>query len=363
MMKRMIVATVLALCWGGAARANGLDRLDDYNVVWTTPSADSGESMPVGGHDVGLNVWVEDGELLVYLARAGCYDENGALLKLGRLRVNLEPNPFADDGFFRQELKLREGCVEIRAGRGEEPEATVRVWVEVHRPVARVEIEAEEEITATAAYETWRHEDMEVPNDRKHMRYSFAGRRAMVLMDYWRYAGEVTIYRDVIEPGEDGVVFYHRNRDETVFDYQMRQQKLEAVRDRMHNRLAGLTFGGLLTGEKFVADGTTEGEYAHTPFRGWRYRSEEPSRRHRLRVVTHIAQTETLEEWRRGLQEMSEATDTTREEAWRKNLAWWEAYWQRSRIDINPDRAGADDAGWQVGRNYAYTRTRERKER
>ncbi len=65
-----------------------------------------------------------------------------------------------------------------------------------------------------------------------------------------------------------------------------------------------------------------------------------------------MEQSETIEEWRRGLQDRAKASAASREEAWQKNLLWWEAFWQRSRIDINPDRAGTDDAGWQVGRNY-----------
>ncbi len=74
MMKRTILATLLAILGTGAARADGLAWLDAYNVVWTTPSRNSGESMPVGGGDIGLNVWVEDGEVLFYLTQAGCRD-------------------------------------------------------------------------------------------------------------------------------------------------------------------------------------------------------------------------------------------------------------------------------------------------
>jgi len=32
--------------------------LEPYNPIWNTPSQNSGESMPCGGHDIGLNVWV-----------------------------------------------------------------------------------------------------------------------------------------------------------------------------------------------------------------------------------------------------------------------------------------------------------------
>src|SRR5215470_14760169 len=60
-----------------------------YNIIWTTQSGNASESMPCGGGDIGLNVWVENGELLVYIARSGSFDENNALLKSGRLRVRL----------------------------------------------------------------------------------------------------------------------------------------------------------------------------------------------------------------------------------------------------------------------------------
>jgi hypothetical protein len=33
--------------------------MNAYNIAWTTPSRDASESMPCGGGDIGLNVWVE----------------------------------------------------------------------------------------------------------------------------------------------------------------------------------------------------------------------------------------------------------------------------------------------------------------
>lgn len=92
----------------------GLEWLDPYNVVWTNQSKNAGESMPVSGGDIGLNVWVEDDELFFYIGRADCRDENGALLRLGRVRISLIPNPF-EHGTFRQELRLRAGYVLINA--------------------------------------------------------------------------------------------------------------------------------------------------------------------------------------------------------------------------------------------------------
>ena len=63
--------------------------IDQYNLHWNSQSLNSGESMPCGGGDIGLNVWVENDELLFYLLRSGTFDEHNTLLKLGRVRVKL----------------------------------------------------------------------------------------------------------------------------------------------------------------------------------------------------------------------------------------------------------------------------------
>ena len=44
--------------------------LDDYNPCWTTQSRDASESMPCGGGDIGLNVWVENDEVFFYVSKS-----------------------------------------------------------------------------------------------------------------------------------------------------------------------------------------------------------------------------------------------------------------------------------------------------
>ena len=82
-MSRTAIAAILAICCTPSVRSDDLAWLDAYNVAWTTTSKHAGESMPVSGGDIGLNVWVENDELLFYMGRAGYRDENGAL-KIGR---------------------------------------------------------------------------------------------------------------------------------------------------------------------------------------------------------------------------------------------------------------------------------------
>jgi hypothetical protein len=39
-----------------------------YDVAWTTPGVNgSADSMPLGGGDIGINTWFEDGKLLFNL--------------------------------------------------------------------------------------------------------------------------------------------------------------------------------------------------------------------------------------------------------------------------------------------------------
>jgi len=63
------------LClWGGMAlnaQQTSEDWLQAYNPYWTTQSKNSSESMPCGGGDIGMNVWVENDEVLLYISRSG----------------------------------------------------------------------------------------------------------------------------------------------------------------------------------------------------------------------------------------------------------------------------------------------------
>lgn len=129
--------------------------LDQYNIVWTTQSQNSSESMLCGGGDIGLNVWVEKGGILFYLSRSGAFDENNVFPKFGRVRLKISPNPF-DQGVFKQELKLKEGYVEISG-----TNTLVKIWVDVFKPVINVETESNRPVTIEAIYENWRINDLE----------------------------------------------------------------------------------------------------------------------------------------------------------------------------------------------------------
>ncbi|MCP5109228.1 MAG: hypothetical protein GY953_00170, partial [bacterium] len=320
--------------------------LKQFNTVWTTQSKNSGESMPVSGGDIGLNVWVENDELLIYLGRAGCRDENGALLKPGRVRVKLTPNPF-EGAAFRQELKLGEGHVLVTAKQADGKQVAIKVWVEVKRPIVHLDIKSDTPVTAEATYESWRTADLELADSRsKH------DRRAMCMINYDAYPGKVILHKDEIRADDHLVRFHHRvDNAKDSFDFQVKQQGLGPIRDQLVNPLKNLVWGGALAGDGFSLADETTGTYAETPFKGWKYVSKAPATSHRVRVCLHIDQVEKQDAWDAALQKLIDRSPAEDAKAWQANQDWWSGFWNRSRLVINSGR-GEKDAGWRIGRNY-----------
>ncbi|MHC4664720.1 MAG: DUF5703 domain-containing protein [Planctomycetota bacterium] len=333
----------------GADNSDTVDLLRRRNVVWNSQSSNPSESMPVGGGDVGLNVWVENNELLFYIGRSGTFDENNHMLKLGRVRLTLDPNPFSKGGEFRQELKLQEGYVEITAKTASQAGATMMLWVEVFRPVIHVDIECDTDVSVTAHYEGWRNTARELPADDRKSRFP--------CMSLVGYPGKVTMYADHVEFGDNAVLWYHRNsNDDLLFDKEIRQQELEEVKDQMWNLLKNRTFGGLMKGEGMLQAATSSGRYGHTDFKAWRLHSGSPKKKHKLRIYLHTDQAETIEKWKQALSALIYEADAAERCAWEEHQAWWKQFWQRSHLFINADRPDPNDTAWQFGRNYQLFR-------
>ena len=323
---------------------------DNYNIVWNTQSKDASGSMPCGGGDIGLNVWVEKGDVLFYIQRSGSLAEDNEYLKLGRIRLQLDPNPFTESAVrFRQELKLQQGYVEIqgvtRQKNGSDLDVTLRIWTEVKRPIIHVEIDADKKIQVMAKYENWRQKTEILGNDdqRRHSCFTL-----------WKYPGKVTLVKDSVSYTNNGVLFYHRNPDEgrLLPELLIKQQGLEAYRDEINDDLRNRTFGGIMTGNNFVKAGESKGTYQNTDYKAWGLRSEKSSRKHHLRIVTHIDQSETIDIWRDDLESMVMTSEHDLEKARLTTLAWWKAFWERSYIVIQPNDPDTSDRAWRIGRNY-----------
>ena len=126
--------------------------MEQNDVTWNFLGTNENDSMPLGNGDVALNVWTEqNGDIVLLLAKSDAWSENGQLLKLGRVRVKLKPNPFVASASITQTLKLETGEVQLRAGKN-----IVRIWVDANHPVVHFEIQMEKPVRLEAKAELWR---------------------------------------------------------------------------------------------------------------------------------------------------------------------------------------------------------------
>ena len=354
----MALRIVLLLGWltavGNVPAKCQLTDFDDYNVTWNEQSKNSAGSMPVGGGDIGCNVWVENGELLLYVQRSGSLAETNEYLKLGRIRLKLSPNPFLPNGSnnkFAQQLKLHDGYIEIQGERRHHNEilkTKINVWVDVYKPVVHIEVEANSEIMVDAAYENWRINDQVIPdNGRRHSSFNLD-----------RYPGEVILHKDQIVQDKTGIVFYHRNpNDKLVPDMLIVQQGLEKYKSEITDDLLGRTFGGVLSGDDFIPAPTSTGAYQGTPFKAWHLVSKQAKKHHHIRLVSHIAQTDKMKDWKRDLNQIATLVNAqNREEVHASTKEWWHKFWSRSYIIINPGTPDEGDNAWIIARNYQLFR-------
>ena len=313
--------------------------LNNYNQIWTTQSNNSSESMPLGGGDIGLNVWIEKGDLYFYFSRSGTFDEHNTLLKLGRVKVTLTPNPFTDNEGFRQELVLKDGYISIT-----QKDTKIKLWVDVFKPVIHLDLESKTPVKMTTSYESWRHKNR-----------GSKGKANNANSYKWTPQGEIVTFKDSIAFENNGVKFYHRNREQTVFDVAVKQQKMESVKDQMLNPLANLTFGGFMKGDNLKPDGTYSGIYQNTDFKGFSLSSIKPSKKQALEIHLYTNQSDS-NSWNIGLKNQISKYKIKGKQAENNTVKWWNDFWNRSFIYTQKNQSTAKDSVYQIGQNYQLFR-------
>ena len=299
--------------------------LNGYNVVWNAPSENATGSMPVGGGNLQLNVWREKDDILFYLGSTDSYMDHSTILgKLGRVRLNVLPNPFVES--FKQELDLKRSEVVFSGDKG----FRLKIWVDVFHPVVHVEMRSDQPVNVRAAYETWKLEHAFTANDQ--------------------------------------ILFYHRNDSvNEALEKMIREQRAEPFRDKIVDPLRNLTSGGLMYAKGLVASTADSGVYMGTPFRSLALISETSMKEMDMRVAVRIEQDETLERWKDEVERLAVSVANTADSDRQRSLDWWKEFWNRSYIHIYPEmdaslavnadiRTDFIAAAWQVGRNYQLFR-------
>jgi hypothetical protein len=324
---------------------DGAVRSGRFDLIWTSPSQNSGGAMPCGGHSVGAVVWVEDGAIRFALDRSGSFDENNLMLKLGRVVIRLDPTPFAPDArLFVQRLDLHAGRIRIEGTGPDGMSARADIWCAVDDPVVYVDVDSSRPVSVDAGFESWRFENRVVPEAQRRSCFSVLGQ-----------PDDIVTRADTIQWDDDGVVFFHQNDAATSFTQSATLQGLAHRRDELWDPQRDRVFGGVLSGPGFAPAAIQDGEYAGVPFRSWGLKA--PARTsHRLTVALHDDVAVDPQEFVGRARERAEASHLRRDAADATARAFWAEFWSRSEIEIRPGPAQPDDPDWQVGRNLALFR-------
>jgi hypothetical protein len=280
---QMLLMLLVSTSWATA------DPVNRYDVVWNELGHSSADSMPIGNGDIGLNVWTEqNGDLCFYIGKTDAWSEDNkgpwGLMKLGKIRVSLNPNPFTN-GPIMQALRLHDGFIEVRGG-----QAAVRVCVDANRPVIIVQCDSPTPVEMTVAYETWRTKAR------------------------GNYSADVTV-----PDTKNRVIWYHHNTKAS------------------DPRLKDWTFGAAIAGDGFVSANATT-LHSATPA------AHQSINIYPLTV--HPSSTAEWQSQLESLVATCQKVDA--QQAWADHLQWWHAFWQRSWIFADGDDSAVNTTNGYV---------------
>ncbi|MFW9607165.1 MAG: DUF5703 domain-containing protein [Prevotella sp.] len=299
------------------------------DVVWHSQSKNSSESMPVGGGSIGMNVWVENGDIYFYLCRSGSFDENNTLLKQGRFRIRLTPNLDTTHN-FSQRLSVYNGYVIIS-----DRNTSVKLWVDVFKPVVHISIDSKKTIVVEYDYHNWRYRNREISKKESFQNsYKFGVPKG------------VFTSHDTVTPSDCNITFFHQNPDTTVFDATVAQQHLSQYKSEMYNPLKNLIFGGRIFGNNLKYSGTNDGVYDHTDYRSYNLCSRTNSKHHELCIALTDNQG-SVADWNHKLDGIVKTINQRND--LESSVKWWNNWWRRSYIE------GEGEAE-EITRNYTLFR-------
>jgi len=318
--------------------------IEEYNIIWKNPSKNSSESMPCGGGEIGLNVWVENGDILFYIAQSGFFDENNGMLKHGRIRITYSPNPFIDYNEFRQILQIKEGCVVI-IGKKSNLNIKTKIQVDVFNPIITITTESNYPIQIKLCYENWRYVNrLQIGRETDNNR-SFVGAPIKAM-----------IRKDSVYFFNNKIISFHRNDDlePNALNLCIKQQKLLSIKDSLFNPLKNLINGCLIEGKDLFLDTIIYGKYASTPFKAWLLKTKKDIQSTFIQITLNKQYTDNLQEWIKTITDIHENYKINLFANIKRTNKWWEEFWNKSFVYIYPNKN--DSQIWEIGRNYQLFR-------
>jgi alpha-L-fucosidase 2 len=296
------------------------------DVTWDSPGKNENSSMPIGNGDIALNVWTEtNGDMVLLAAKADAWSENGQLLKLGRVRVKLTPNPFAAPAAVTQTLRLEAGEVEIQSGRN-----VVHIWVDANHPVVHLEAQTEHPVQLEAKAEVWRMKSYHL--DPRGV--SQAG------FFEWGSRDGLNFGADTIFPAQKNVLSWCHFNSNSIYPLVFEREHLESLLPKYPDPLLHRCFGLTMKGAGLVSSDDQT------------LKSAKASKSFRLDLYALTEQTDSPGKWQADVSQVVASVEAVKINAARKaHQQWWTAFWNRSWIHV----AGTPEAG-KVSQSYAMQR-------
>lgn len=293
--------------------------LKQYNVVWNSPGSNSAGSMPIGNGDLGMNVWVEaNGDLLLLLGKTDAWSDNGRLLKLGRVRIHMTPNPFTSGQPFLQTLNLPNGEILVSAGPPGD-EVSFRIWVDANHPAIHVEALGDKPRDWQADVEIWRNSQRAFVNaDELNSAYGVRSAPTAPLIE-----------PDTVVAGlTDKVTWYHRNI-RSPWPETLAVQGLGHLAGIMTDPILNRTFGATLDADGFSNATNT------------RLISDAPRHDAHFTIVALTSVTGTAADWQTALDgQVAQVEAESLTECKTKHSGWWQAFWKRHWLVVTETGGG-----------------------
>jgi hypothetical protein len=298
------------------------------DVKWATLGRDENDSMPIGNGDLAANVWTEqNGDLVLLVAKSDAWTEMGKLVKLGRVRIQLTPNPFAKAAGFSQTLRLEDGAIEIGSGAN-----SILVWVDANHPVLHVEAKLSHKSMMQASLEVWRTET-----------HSYAGHSPDKggLFEFGDHSVPLEFVADHVLPAAPKQISWLHYNASSIYPLVLEQEHLQSLAARYPDPLLHRCFGAALQGTGLVSkDDRT-------------LLSSAPSSHLRLDLIAlTTASAASPEQWQSDLEQLVDRLKAIPiDDARTASRAWWQQFWNRSWIHVS----GTDEAA-KVSQGYILQR-------
>ena len=291
--------------------------MERYNIVWESPSKDASGQMPMGNGDIAAGVYaIQDGDLFLLLAKNDAYTYNGDIFKTGRVRIRLNPNPFAAGKPFRQTLDLPTGSIVIQADG-----VTVRVWADACRNVYHVQIDSPKDIAVSAAPESWKRFDD----------CAFNSSRAPI--------DKPT--QDVRLDRNGHVIWYYAVGDRSVFPAEMKYYDVEQMIGKFPDPYRFNTFGNLLESTNLALK---DGELAGS------------GKSFDIRIHALCKQTPEVSDWIETIERQAAQPIDVKKD-WAEHCRWWSGFWDRSWIIVSDNSLPAGQREKLLGESPTGKRT------